>query len=248
MTQPVWTVASAGTAARWAAAIRAAGAEALPLAWSEIVDAATPAEVARALERVGPDLVLLTSPNALRALPCGLGAGFEAACVGEATAEAARAAGFAVRHVGRGSGADLARELVAAGAPGLVLFLRGEVVRREGTDVLAGAGWRVEERVVYEARPRGAFDAEVAAAAAPATVVVGSPNGATALDRALEAAGRTGVRALPAVAIGETTAQRLVSRSFGHVVACEVPGVDSILRVLAGLLPEEMHPRDARPG
>ena len=109
MTQPVWTVASVDTAARWAATIRTAGYDALALPWSEIVSLEVPDEIRHALESVGPDLVLLTSPNALRALSEGVGAGFDAACVGEATAQAARAAGFTVRRVGRSTGEDLAR-------------------------------------------------------------------------------------------------------------------------------------------
>jgi len=238
----IWTVASADTAARWAAAVRAAGHEALPLAWSEIVAVGDPRDTVHGLGRVGADLVLLTSPNALRGLPDGVGTGHDAACVGETTAQAAREAGFAVRHVGQGTGADLARELVAAGEPGLVLFLRGEVVRREGTDVLEDAGWRVEERVVYAARPRDAFDAEVAAAPAPAACMVGSPNGAAALDRALTAAGRRDLRAGPVVAIGETTAERLAALSFTRVRACEVPGVDGILAVLGDLLRRDASP------
>jgi uroporphyrinogen-III synthase len=236
VTPPVWTVASADTARRWAAAVRAAGHDALPLAWSEIVGVGDPDDVVRAIARVGPDLVLLTSPNAVRHLPAGLGDGLDAACVGEATAEAARGVGFAVRHVGRGTGMDLALELVAAGAPGLVLFLRGETVRPEGTEVLERAGWRVEDQVVYAARPRAAFGAEVAAAPAPAAVVVGSPRGAQALEAALRSARRDDGRCGPVLGIGETTAASLKSLGFGRVRACDVPGVEGILAALADLL------------
>lgn len=236
MTGLVWTVASAQTARRWAAAVPATAYEGLALAWSETVAVGEPEGAVRALARVGPDLVLLTSPNALAHLPPGIGTGLDAACVGETTARAARTAGFAVRHVGKGSGADLAHELVAGGEPGLVLFLRGEVVRHEGADILEGAGWRVEHQVVYAARPREAFDAEVAAAPAPAAVVVGSPQGATALARALDAADRGALRAVPTVAIGETTARRLKSLDFSGVEACRVPGLEGILALLGDLL------------
>ena len=51
---------------------------------------------------------------------------------------------------------------VDAGEPGLLLFLRGERARREGPDLLEAAGWRVEELVVYEARPRSGFAPDVA--------------------------------------------------------------------------------------
>lgn len=232
MTQPVWVVASGAAAERWTHALRLARGAVESLPWSEIRPVGDPATVRETLEQVGPDLVLLTSPNGLRLLPGGVGEGFEAACVGTLTASLARGLGFSVELAGRGTGGDLARELITAGEPGLILFLRGEAVRREGPDLLEAAGWRIEERVIYEACPRPAFDGEVAAASEPSAFVVGSPNAASALARALELAGRGAWRERPAVAIGATTAGRLEALAFRDVVVAEESSLQGIQRAL----------------
>lgn len=92
------------------------------------------------------DAVLLTSANGARHAPAGLAA-LPCFAVGESTAEAARAAGFADVRTGSSDGAAAAAMMAAAG------------VRRAlhlcGYDHLpvAAAGVAIERRVVYSAEP-----------------------------------------------------------------------------------------------
>jgi len=235
----VWVVASADTAARWAEIAHRAGLDARPLAASVVGPVGDLGRIASRLDEVGPDLVLLTSPHAAALLPPGTGDGWQAACVGPTTAEAARAAGFTVVHVGSGTGAHLARDLIADGEPGLALFLCGEVVRPDALDLLEAAGWRVEQEVVYAARPRPEFAAEVAAVPAPDAIAVGSPEAAAALARALPS---PGLRDRPAVAVGETTAARLRALGFSRVTRPEVPRAGAVVGALLELLPTDASP------
>ena len=239
MSEPLWVVASGAAAARWTQALAWTRGAVVPLPWSEIVRVCGADGIRAALERVGPDLVLLTSPNGLLetsgerpALPEGLGAGYAAACVGNLTASAARALGFSVRHVGTGTGADLARALIAAGGPGRILFLRGDVVRREGPDLLEAAGWRVEELVTYEARPRSAFPRR--SPRPPSR----RPSSWAARGRPRPWPGRSRRRVArrfarrPAVAVGRTTAGRLRDLAFENVHVADEAGVGGIQRAL----------------
>ncbi|MFV1959411.1 MAG: uroporphyrinogen-III synthase [Planctomycetota bacterium] len=189
MSPRLWIVASAATAARWAAALADGDAGAEVLAWSETacIEAAEPLREARAGGAF--DLLLLTSPRALCCLPPGVPRALPVACVGRATARAAREAGLEPRWIGAGTGADLARSLAAERPGARVLFLRGRDARREAVLRLQAAGSTVVEVVVYEARPRAAFAAEVARAPEPPALVVGRPRGAEALAVALDAAG-----------------------------------------------------------
>ncbi|HEX8062117.1 MAG TPA: uroporphyrinogen-III synthase [Allosphingosinicella sp.] len=98
------------------------------------------------------DAVLLTSANGARHAPAGL-AGLPCFAVGESTAAAARAAGFADIRTGPGGGAAAAAMMAAAGG--------GKAVHPCGRDHFAvdAAGVAVERLVVYaaEAVPSARF-------------------------------------------------------------------------------------------
>ncbi len=229
----VWVVASADTAARWSRHLLGCGYDARALGWSEI--ACVQAEdAARAALARGPfDRLLATSANAIRCRPAAAPASLGVACVGEPTARAAREAGCRVLEVGPGTGEALARQLLdAAEPPRRVLFLRGREIRRAGVEVLVRAGVEVEEVVVYEARPRASFAAEVAAAPLPRAVVVGSPRAANALLRT----GREGLADLPAAAVGPATAEALGALGFEAVRAADRPDPAALASALASLL------------
>jgi uroporphyrinogen-III synthase len=209
----VWVVAGADTARRWVRVLRREGLTAGALAWSE----------ARALGWGGwpdpvPEVVLLTSPHALLALPEGAGGGVSAACVGAATARAAQARGFRPICVGEEGGASLARDLLAV-RPGLsnVLFLAGRGARREAVDVLQRAGVRVEAVQVYAMEAREDLVERLGGAPEPDAVVLGSPRAAQALHRAMARAGRSLAETTFCVVLGAVTEKRAESLFHRYV-------------------------------
>ncbi len=107
------------------------------------------------------DLILATSakafagwrpPPALIATP--------AACVGEQTAEAAKAAGFQVQMVAPRAEA-LAKDLVSAMEAGSALYLAGRERKPILEDRARAAGWRVVVLETYGARPVAQWPPEV---------------------------------------------------------------------------------------
>ncbi len=184
MSAVVWVVASADAARRWTDALGAAGVDAVALAWSDLAPPPDVDAAVRALETTDADLVLMTSRYATAFLEPDAGRGLPAACVGEATATAARNWGFDVRHVGEAGGAELAqRVLSSSSALRKVLFLRGVDARHEAGDTLRAVGVKVEEAITYAMRPRQAFADEVRAAPPPRVVVAGSPRAVEALHK-----------------------------------------------------------------
>jgi uroporphyrinogen-III synthase len=229
---PVWVVGSDRTVERWCHALSVGGIDAVALPWSEVVAPADPEAVGDALS-TRPDLVCLTSGNAARFVPSGAAAGLPAACVGEASARAAVAAGFRIDMVGRGGAADLARRILAERpAARSLLHLRGADALDDLPDLLRASGRDVRSVVAYATRARPRFPSEVAAAPDPSALIVGSPLAAAALDAALLASARTALRAPPCVALGEATALRLRSLSFPDVRVAASPDPDAILHSL----------------
>ncbi|NKE43918.1 uroporphyrinogen-III synthase [Roseomonas frigidaquae] len=134
--------------------------------------------------------VLLTSRAAARALPppkeqpC---ADLPLLAVGEATAEAARAAGWAQAEAAEGTAADLARLATARLDPqaGPLLLLVGQGYALDLAADLRGRGFGVLRRIAYAARPALALPAPVLAALAdpqasdaPARILFHSPRSA----------------------------------------------------------------------
>jgi uroporphyrinogen-III synthase len=147
------------------------------------------------------DAVLLTSANAARHAGAGLSGFLHLPCraVGEATAAAARAAGFARISTGDGDGA-------AALAP-----LAGRVLHPCGRDhvPLPQTETRIERRVVYAADASRALpDAARQALAAGAIAIVHSPR-AAATFAALVDAGGLARHEVVAAAISEAAAAAL---------------------------------------
>lgn len=241
--RPVVVVASERTAARWAARLVELGVAATAAPWSVICPGPDRELAGARLKARGEDaasrgrLVLLTSKHAVAFLDPGAGAGWRAVTVGAETAGAARAAGFALEpdeDLDSAQGfASVARRLVARHGPSRrAIWLRGESAHRGGVDVLAQAGWDVDELVVYAAEPRLRFDAEVRAALPARAWVVGSPAAARALRGVL------GAREFPPAAgaarvfvRGETTAGvlRAPGRAEPEIVADLPDGLRSRL-------------------
>ena len=124
--QPVvWVVASDRTTSRWTALIRARGLHAVPLSWGEVNPPKAPNALSAALRAKEHDVVLLTSAYGIRYVNPKDAQGWQAVCVGDRTATAARDCGFDVVSVGPSGAGALAKQIVAE-APGLerILFLR----------------------------------------------------------------------------------------------------------------------------
>ncbi|MDU8942503.1 uroporphyrinogen-III synthase [Ovoidimarina sediminis] len=164
----------------FAAGLAGAGAEILTSPLQEIVPLGDPVTLA-------PDaVVLFTSRHAPPRVADA--AGQRAYCVGDATAEAARAAGFTTVSAS-GTAEDLVR-LVARDRPvGPLFYLRGRNVSHDLVQALEGQGRTVAEHVVYdqEERPLDPAIATRAAAAARVIAPLFSPRSADLLARALPA-------------------------------------------------------------
>ncbi len=182
---PVLVVATEETAQEMARALVAAGVPARPCPWAEVVAPPDAAALERGLAAPEVEVLLLTSANAVRfAAPGHLG-GRKAACVGAATAAAAREAGCEVAWVGTAGGKALAIDLILARKPAHALWLRGERAKEEGAAKLRAAGWTVDEVIAYATRPRADLAATLAAVPAPRAFLVGSPAAGEALAAVL---------------------------------------------------------------
>ncbi len=231
----VWVVATDETAARWARALEQAGQVALPLAWSEVLPL-EPGPALAALARGDFDRVLVTSAYAVEVLPPGAGAGRPAACVGARAAEAAAAAGFEVREVGRRGAADVAaRVLAAQPAPRRVLFLATSEAREEAVEALRGEGVRVDRLDVYRVAVRPAFATELERARDPAAVLAGSPRAVDALVKAAPPGRWQGV---PCVAPGPTTGAAWRAAGAAKVVEAAGPTPEDLVAAVGAALGE----------
>ena len=199
----------------------------------EIVDLAPPAIPD------GAQAVLATSASALRRAT---GDARPMLCVGDATADAARAAGFAdVRSAGGDSAAlaGLARASLDPHA-GPLVFLRGETVAGDLAGALRAAGFTVLERVVYAARDAGPPPAPVAAALAAGAVALAafySPRSAATFARHAPAFA-AGLRATTAVAISDAAAAPLAGLGFGRLRVAAAPDGAAMLQAV-----DASHPR-----
>lgn len=146
------------------------------------------------------------------------------AAVGSATERAARSRGFAVALTGDGSGARaLAEQLLdrADRAPRVLHITsdRGlpdlvDTVERGGGSALRAIA--VEHSVEPTLDPSRLFDP------APVELIVfASPSAAEALLGACDSDEQARLRAIPVVAIGETTRAALAERGFGDVTVAE---------------------------
>jgi len=151
--------------------LRRRGAEPVAVPLLELRPASDPAALAAALARASQyDWIVYTSANALRLAAVSPGAlgGAKIACIGAATARAARAAGLPVEVVPEGeSTPQRLAEALAARAPlagARVLFPRAEKAREALVRELEARGARVDAVEAYRTRlPEGAPAALAAA-------------------------------------------------------------------------------------
>lgn len=148
-----------------------------------------------ALDLDGAQAVLLTSANGARALAGATARRDLPVCaVGDATARAARAAGFVDVASADGDVAALA-ELARARldpAAGRLVHVAGSAVAGDLSAALAGAGFAVDRAVLYEARKAAALSPACRAALRDGRLdgaLFFSPRSAAAFVRLAEAAG-----------------------------------------------------------
>lgn len=233
---PVLVVATEETARELALALVAAGVPARPCPWAEVVPPPELAALERALAAPAIDLLILTSANAVRFVPPARLAGRHAACVGAATAAAARKAGCVVDEVGTAGAGALAVELILERRPAHALWLRGERAKDEGAAKLRAAGWTVHEAVAYATRPRADLAAAVSAVAAPRAFLVGSPAGGEALVSALGPdAFPPAPGGPPVFVLGEASARALAREGRPAPVAVP-PDAEGAVRAMAAAL------------
>ncbi|MEO0681839.1 MAG: uroporphyrinogen-III synthase, partial [Pseudomonadota bacterium] len=188
-----------------------------------------------------PDVaaVALTSANGARCAPSD--ATLRTApvwAVGEATAAAAREAGFADVRAGPSDAAALARAMLAGGLPpgARVLHLRGEHGTDGFAEALEAAGMRVEARVVYRMTALSALSAEAEAALSGgriAAAAVYSPRSARLLARA---AARFDLSRVAAAAISEAAATPLRGAGFAAIEVAPTPDGAGMERALDAVM------------
>ena len=176
-----------------AALLAARGMEPVIAPMIEIVDRA-----AAAPELAGVQAILCTSGNGARALARASGERtLPVFAVGDASARAARAVGFAAVESAGGDVEDLARLVGARLLPadGRLLHVAGSEVAGDLAGTLGAAGFAVERAVLYEARAAHALDPETARLIADGAVDLAlffSPRSAAVFARLLRAAGVSG--------------------------------------------------------
>ncbi|MEA3010486.1 MAG: uroporphyrinogen-III synthase [Sphingomonadales bacterium] len=163
------------------------------------------------------EAVLLTSANGARFAPSGLAA-LPCFAVGESTAAAARAAGFARVHTGSGDGAAVAAAMAAAGVR--------RAIHPCGRDHLAveAEGVAIERHIVYSAEPvpHGRFDG-------PAVAMIHS---ARAGERFAELAGD---RAMIAIAAISAAAADSAGEGWAAKAVAAAPRDQALLELAAKL-------------
>ncbi len=182
----------------------------------------------------GAQAILVTSGNALAALPVVDRPIF---AVGDATAERARARGFAQIHSAGADAVALAGLVAARLHPSAgPLFLASGAGQGAGlASDLRGRGFRVVRRVCYEVRPVRRFPhaAEMAIRSGELSVALFlSAETALTFVRLLPSERAPDLASVIAVAIGKTTADALHELPWLRICRAQHPTVDDVLALI----------------
>ena len=196
----------------------------------------------RAPDLAGVQALVFTSANGVRALVHHLGGRvppLAALCVGEATAAAARAAGFARVIAAAGDVAALAASVRGACDPaaGALLHVAGSHRAGDLKGALEAAGFSVHRAVLYEAvaAPRLPEPARAALAAGEAAgVLLFSPRTARLYGRLADAAGLAAqARHIAAYCLSPAVAAALDDGRDGAVHVAPRPDLAALLGLLS---------------
>lgn len=155
--------------------------------------------------------------------------------VGDATAEAARDAGFAKIDSASGDAAALARRILAAQPRGPVLHVRGEEARGDLVAGLRAEGLAADEAVLYamraaQALPQPAVRALASGEAEAAAFY--SPRTARVFADLARLAGLAPLSSLRAAAISAAAAEPLSGLGLAATTVAETPDSESMLRAI----------------
>ena len=235
----------------WIEGFKAAGAEVIPLPVFELipVDEAGQTKALEVLSRYagasGSWLAFTSVPAVehLSALIQETGARslqerFRIACIGDATRRALLQAGFDVHlQPARASSAALAEELIATSGPRPQVLHptsdHGLSTLADAVNAAGGVGSRV---VVYGLERVADLDPDALVAADPDLLTFASPSAAIALVD--KAAGDTlsGLLELPALAVGDTTAETLEDLGFRHRASAASPRIEDVVAAAVRLV------------
>jgi uroporphyrinogen-III synthase len=185
----------------------------------------------------GVQAALFTSANGVRAFAEATPRrDFRAFAVGDATAAAARAAGFADVASAGGAVEDLAKLVIGRLKPGAgrLLHAAGSVTAGDLAGLLEAAGFAVRRAVLYEAIPSERLSAATRAAIADGVIDAAlffSPRNAATFVR-LAADLDEGCRKMTAIALSAAVAERLAPLPWRRVAVAAVPNEDALLAAL----------------
>ena len=142
--------------------------------------------------------------------------------VGDATAAALRARGFADVRSAAGDGADLAAAIIAARPVGAIAHVRGVDVAFDLAAELSPLGIAVTPIIVYRAEPdRTPLDSGLSGATA---ALFHSPAGArTFVERVRAGAATDSLRGLRAICLSEAVAQALAGTTWKSIEIADAP-------------------------
>jgi uroporphyrinogen III methyltransferase/synthase len=236
----------AGQAGEWQRALEAAGAVPLLVPMIRIAPLRDEARLASAFSALGDyDWLVAASANALRELAAAAGergtslAKLRArvACVGEASADAARALGLAPEPASGGDARRLLAWLLAQGdwRGQRVLLPRAEGAGEALPDGLRAAGARVDELPLYRTEParfdRDALIAELRAGRVHA-LAFASPSAARHFAAGVGSEGLAAARSAAVVAIGPVTAEVLRVAGLAPDVVAHAPSAAGLVAAL----------------
>jgi len=193
----------------------------------------------------GAQAVLFTSANGVRAFAAAsLQRELPVLAVGDASAAAARIAGFRSVASADGDIEDLVELVAAHLSPqgGALVHAAGTTVAGDLAGKLVARGFTVHRATIYEAVPAAALDPDTAAAmrrGEAALALFFSPRTATTFVRLAAAAGvEDACRAMAAVALSPAVAAALAALSWRTVRVAARPGQGDLLAALDAFLAE----------
>ncbi|GIK98623.1 MAG: hypothetical protein BroJett029_28320 [Alphaproteobacteria bacterium] len=195
-----------------------------------------------AIDLDGVQTLIFTSSNGVRAFAAlSERRDIDVLTVGDATAEAARAAGFARVESAGGDVGDLARLIRERADPakGALFHAAGSVVAGDLAGQLAEAGYDFRRAVLYEAKPAEALSPGVVEALADRgfdLVLFFSPRTAATfvelVDKADDRRAASGCAAATALCLSEAVARAAEALPWKQVLSAEHPDLPSMLRLV----------------
>lgn len=185
--------------------------------------------------------VVATSANAVRALALhperGRLAGLPLLAVGDATALAARRAGFGKARSAGGAAGDLIKLVVESCEPaaGPLLYIAGEARAADLEGPLAEAGFAVQTAVLYAMEPQGLSGEALGALRGRAVdgILIYSQRAAAAFALAVRAAGMAPLAPeIVCLCLSEAVGRPLRAIAAGPVVVADAPDQISLFAVI----------------